>query len=83
MAGSKSQELNEILSSDSYNDDSEEFSLLLQKGEEILSSSSHKKKTKPAFLERAKKVLAGYLKDHAFITVLVAASVRQSFLTFF
>ena len=82
MAGSRSEELSEILSSDSYNDDSEEFSLLLEKGEEIASNSSHKKKSESGFLERAKKVLAGFLKDHAFITVLVAASVRKSFLTF-
>lgn len=75
LAGNKNEELTEILSPEQVrSDESGEDQPLIEQGQEAVKASKPKKED-PGMLERAKKVLAGFLKDHAFITVLCAASV--------
>lgn len=76
FAGSKSEELEDILSSDSFGSDEENL-LLDQSGKERKMKA--KKPKTVGFIESQKKRLTGFLKSPnlAFITVLVFASVSD------
>lgn len=74
LAGNKSEELADILSPTRAADNSDEDQPLLDQGQEAAVLVAN---PSPSHLERAKKLMAGFLKEHAFITVLFAASVSR------